>query len=1502
MGKKLAYLDCTPPLGRRPARAAWSAGWGAALLATTAITPLPAFAQSAPVLPQSGSFFAGAGTIATAGSRLTVEQSSQRGIVDWSSFSIGAGGTVRFENGAGATLNRVTGGDASSIFGTLSASGSVYLINPHGVVIGNTGVVTTGGDFVASTLDVDPDAFVTGGDLTFQGASTAQVRNLGSISSTGGDIYLIAHSVRNDGSISAPAGNAGLAAGSEVLLTEGQAAGGRRVFVTAGTGAVETGNAIEAAQVELAAADGNIYALAGDNGGIVRATGTETRNGRVWLTAGSGSVVHSGSMEARDADGSGGGVTVASGGMVMNTGTIAADGTSGGSVSVAGDRVINQGTVSATGSSGPGGSVAVAYIRHYVDTRDAVTRVDGTPGGSIVIEGTGTFFSSGTHSAEHGGSIDLFGGTMSLVGARIDVAGAARGGMVRIGGDSGGGGDAPHATSVLATATTSIVADAGAEGTGGSVVVWSNGGTEFAGSVSARGGTTSGDGGQVEIASAADLLFAGSVDARAVAGEAGRLVLRQSGAVIGEAEIDPDYLPRYELVDPTPNGYVYDPPNPAYSDEPGRYLGFGHIVAALDAGTVIVTDPADDTGAEAAGAAYLYDGASGALISMLVGTHSGDWVGDTEPAILAHGNYVLRSPKWNASAGAVTWGSREHGVAGVVSASNSLIGSTGIDPADIGSGAEHADEVGKSPIVALTNGNYVVPTPLWHDGDLAYVGAATWGDGSTGVSGTISAANSLVGTNGWEYVGSQVVALANGNYVVSSPDWQLDTGAVTWGDGTSGTVGTISAVNSLVGGTRGDRVGSVTALASGNYVVATPRWDDGANRDVGAATWGDGTTGIIGTVSAANSLVGNSPNDMIGSDGILALANGNYLVISTRWSNGAAAAAGAVTWGDGASGIVGSISAANSLVGTHAHDRVGGDPEGRRIAELTNGNYVVASPDWNGGMGAVTWGDGTGGTTGGVSAGNSLVGAAEGDHVGGRRITRITALTNGNYVVASPQWNLGAGAVTWGDGTGGTIGVVSAANSLVGTITGDGSLSSGDRIGIGQVGALSNGNYITTSPYWNDNAGAATWGNGTGGTVGAVSATNSLVGSPGDSVSNHGILMLADGNYVIHSPHWNGQRGAATWGDGTAGISGTISSTNSLVGSAPGDHVGGNAQLVNVRQTNGIALSNGNYVVASPDWDNDADNSDADRLGAATWGDGTRGVTGIVSVANSLIGSSDTDYVALEIGVHERDEQGLFALTNGNYVVSSTWWHNGATPKAGAVTWGDGEGGAAGPVSAINSLVGSTEGALMRYRGTTVHGRILAASPTDGGTGRVWVGAPDLARQVPHAVLPRAALTAMAERGTTVVVQAGGEIVETIPVPPPEPPTPPTPPTPPVPPVEERPPAAVDHADVVGSGLAETAPVPRAGAQATDAIATLVPAPRSVGGSPPPTGGAILETAINAGGLRVVYRQPVHPATDAPGDGPLILGSSFTEAVEENPESTRIESTDENVRSRRNDE
>ena len=84
-----------------------------ALSATTMLTP-PALAQT---LPTGGQVVSGQATISQSGNAMTINQSSDRMIANWQSFSIGAGNSVTF-NQPGASsvaLNRVVGQDPSKI-------------------------------------------------------------------------------------------------------------------------------------------------------------------------------------------------------------------------------------------------------------------------------------------------------------------------------------------------------------------------------------------------------------------------------------------------------------------------------------------------------------------------------------------------------------------------------------------------------------------------------------------------------------------------------------------------------------------------------------------------------------------------------------------------------------------------------------------------------------------------------------------------------------------------------------------------------------------------------------------------------------------------------------------------------------------------------------------------------------------------------------------------------------------------------------------------------------------------------------------------------------------------------------------------------------------------------------------------------------------------------------------------------------------------------------------
>src|SRR5262249_34648232 len=138
----------------------------------------------------------------------------------------------------------------------------------------------------------------------------------------------------------------------------------------------------------------------------------------------------------------------------------------------------------------------------------------------------------------------------------------------------------------------------------------------------------------------------------------------------------------------------------------------------LSNGNLLVPNINDDFGGTHAGALYLFDGRTGALLSSLVGSSANEQVG-TYLTPLRNGNYVVETQSWNDNRGAATWGSNTAGVSGVVSADNSLVG---LSPGDQVGWADYPG------ITTLSNGNYVVQSRNWNGGR----GAVTFGNGDTG--------------------------------------------------------------------------------------------------------------------------------------------------------------------------------------------------------------------------------------------------------------------------------------------------------------------------------------------------------------------------------------------------------------------------------------------------------------------------------------------------------------------------------------------------------------------------------------------------------------------------------------------------------------------------------------------------------------------------------------------------------------------------------------------------
>jgi len=412
-------------------------------------------------------------TITGQGTALTtINQNAPRAIINWQDFSIASGEVTRFlqPSASAATLNRVLGGNPSEIYGSLLANGRVFVINRNGILVGPGGQVDTKG-FLASTHDVPNASFLSGANLTFSGSSTAPVRNEGTIRALGGDVFLIGHTVENAGSIHAPGGAVGLAAGSQVRLMQ---AGAERITVLAGNAAVPADKGVnnvgvvEAAAAELKAAGGNIYALAINNGGVVRATTIVKEGGRIMLKAAGGNIENSGTLTANGTH-HGGTVIVDAG---HNAATPA--------------TTVSTGTIEARGAAGKGGAARLLGD-HVGLTGNALVDVSGgAAGGTALIGG------------------DFQGRNPAVQNARRTYVG-------------------PDAE---------IRADALTLGNGGRVVVWSDEVTRFHGTVYARGGANGGDGGFVEVSSKGSLGFDGRADTTAAHGKPGSLLLDPKNVTI----------------------------------------------------------------------------------------------------------------------------------------------------------------------------------------------------------------------------------------------------------------------------------------------------------------------------------------------------------------------------------------------------------------------------------------------------------------------------------------------------------------------------------------------------------------------------------------------------------------------------------------------------------------------------------------------------------------------------------------------------------------------------------------------------------------------------------------------------------------------------------------------------------------------------------------------------------------------------------------------------------
>ncbi len=329
--------------------------------------PALGYALDPNALPTGGTVASGAASISQAGSRLNVLQHTGQAILNWNTFNIGSQASVNFQqpSASSVVLNRVgSGGGVSEIYGSLTANGQVFLINPAGTLFGRGAQVNVGG-LVASSLDISNENFLNRNYRFAANGTAGAILNQGTLSAAdGGYIALLAPQVRNEGVVAARLGTVAFGAGEAVRLDIN------------GTGLIEM-------QVERAALDALIA-----NKNLVEADGGVVFMGaRAAGQLAGGVINNSGEIRAeRVAEVNG--VIRLEAGDVVNSGGIAADGASGGKVSLIADNTtINSGAISARGTQGQGGEVRLLGDKVGLFGEGSIDASGASSGGTVLVGG-----------------------------------------------------------------------------------------------------------------------------------------------------------------------------------------------------------------------------------------------------------------------------------------------------------------------------------------------------------------------------------------------------------------------------------------------------------------------------------------------------------------------------------------------------------------------------------------------------------------------------------------------------------------------------------------------------------------------------------------------------------------------------------------------------------------------------------------------------------------------------------------------------------------------------------------------------------------------------------------------------------------------------------------------------------------------------------------------------------------------------------------------------------
>ena len=434
--------------------------------------------------PEGGVVAAGEATILESGSNLTINQASDRAVIDWRNFDIAPNEATQFNQPSSdsVTLNRIHSDHASTIAGKLTANGNIVLVNQNGFLFTKDAVVDVNG-IIATTSDIENDKFMQGKmEFTKPGNADAMIINEGKITAKqAGLVGMVAPQVINNGYIVANGGRVQLSSGDTFTVD------------------------LYGDKLMEVAVSKKLKRQLVRNRGIIKAKG-----GKILLTASAGKEIVDGIIEVE------GELKAPAAGIVDGEIVIYAEGSNAVPENIPELKNIKKGKSKVT--------VAAKLNASGINK--------GEKGGKIRILADEVTIKP--NSIIDASGLDGLTGTTEGFEVSAERIGSA-GGDIRIGGDYKGAGTTPTAEKLIVEPGAEIYSDSLSTGDAGRNIFWADGETYFYGNSYARALGQTGDGGFVETSGHNSLIFDGIVEANSKNGSFGTWLLDPSDITIGSA-------------------------------------------------------------------------------------------------------------------------------------------------------------------------------------------------------------------------------------------------------------------------------------------------------------------------------------------------------------------------------------------------------------------------------------------------------------------------------------------------------------------------------------------------------------------------------------------------------------------------------------------------------------------------------------------------------------------------------------------------------------------------------------------------------------------------------------------------------------------------------------------------------------------------------------------------------------------------------------------------------